>query len=81
MSSQTALRTAFALSLAGTCFSGVLTYRELFATGALSCPAVGAPGTIFGYPACVYGFVVFLSITIVSGAGLLHRRDRERSHA
>ena len=67
-----ALQIVFALSLAGTLFSGTLSYRELFAAGALSCPSPGAPGTLLGYPACVYGFFMFLIITIVAGAGLFY---------
>jgi hypothetical protein len=65
-----ALQIVFALSLAGTAFSGTLSYRELFQQSAASCPAVGTPGTILGYPACVYGFVMFALLAIVSGVGL-----------
>ena len=65
-----ALQIVFAISLAGTGFSGTLTYRELFEKSAASCPAVGTPGTIMGYPACVYGFVMFLLLAVVSGVGL-----------
>jgi len=65
-----ALQVAFLLSFGGTLFSGVLTYRELFSDTALACPAPGAPGTVLGYPACVYGFFVFLALTIVTALGL-----------
>jgi len=65
-----ALLIVFMLGLAGTAFSGVLTYRDLFGATALACPSPGAPGTIFGYPACVYGFFMFVAITVVSGLGL-----------
>jgi len=65
-----ALLVAFLLSLAGTLFSGTLVYRELLGNSALACPAPGAPGTVFGYPACVYGFFVFLALTVVTGLGL-----------
>jgi len=78
---QSALRIVFALSMAGVVFSGVLTYRELFGTGALSCPAPGAPGTIFGYPACVYGFVMFVAIAVISGFGLMRTDAVEARHA
>lgn len=54
----------------GLIFSGVLTYHELFGTAAATCPAPGAPGTVFGYPACVYGFFMYLAITMVAIAGL-----------
>lgn len=65
-----ALQIAFALSLCGTAFSGVLTYRELFTATASSCPAPGPAGTILGYPACVYGFLMFLAIAVTTGLGL-----------
>jgi uncharacterized membrane protein len=65
-----ALQIVFTLSVLGTAFSGTLSYRELFGTGALSCPSPGAPGTLLGYPACVYGFFMFLIITVIAGAGL-----------
>ena len=74
-----ALRAILGLSLFGTAFSGVLTYRELFGEAALSCPAPGAPGTVFGYPACVYGFFMYVTIAIVSFAGL--RRSRFNASA
>lgn len=65
-----ALQIVFGLSVAGTLFSGTLSYRELIGAAAMACPSPGAPGTIFGYPACVYGFFMFLVITVVAGAGL-----------
>jgi len=65
-----ALQLSFLLSLAGTLFSGTLSYRELFGASALACPAPGAPGTLLGYPACVYGFFMFLALTVVTGLGL-----------
>ena len=72
-----ALWTVFILALAGTTFSGTLTYRELFGTTALSCPTPGAAGTLLGYPACVYGFVMFVAITVVSWLGLRVGRAEE----
>ena len=74
-----ALQLSFLLSLSGTLFSGVLTYRELFGLSALACPAPGAPGTVFGYPACVYGFFVFLALTVVTGLGLRAGRTEHGS--
>jgi uncharacterized membrane protein len=63
----------FVFSLAGVAFSGVLSYREL--TGAAAgCQIVGAPGTIFGLPACVYGLAVFTLLAVLSGFGLLRTR-------
>ena len=65
-----ALKIVLGLAAFGATFSGVLAYREVFGHTALACPAPGAPGTVFGYPACVYGFVMFLLITIVAAVGL-----------
>lgn len=64
-----ALQVILVLALAGLVFSGTLTYLEVFA-GAAKCPSPGAPGTILGYPACVYGFFMYLAITITTIAGL-----------
>lgn len=70
MTAKGALRTVLGVALAGVAFSGYLSVRELAGRGA-TCPAVGAPGTILGYPACVYGFFVFLLIAFVAVAGLV----------
>jgi hypothetical protein len=65
-----ALQFVCALSLLGTLFSGTLSYKELFGSGGLTCPSPGAPGTLLGYPACVYGFFMFLLLFTISAAGL-----------
>lgn len=65
------------VSAAGLAFSGVLTYRELFGHSAAVCPSPGAPGTVLGYPACVYGFFMYLVVTAVAVVGLATgRRSR-----
>ena len=74
MTMRTALRIIFVVSLAGLGFSGTLTCQELWGTGAATCPAPGAPGTLFGYPACVYGFFMYLLI-----AGLAYFGMRAKS--
>jgi len=68
------LQWVFGISLFGTLFSGTLTYKELFGASALSCPSPGAPGTVFGYPACVYGFATYVILTMISGLGLFSNR-------
>ena len=68
-----ALQIILVLSLAGLAFSGTLTYREVFAAAA-TCPSPGAPGTILGYPACVYGFFMYLAIVVTAIAGLVAGR-------
>lgn len=60
----------FGISMVGAAFSGTLAYREL--SGRLvSCPAVGAPGTIFGVPACVFGLLMFAFLALMSGLALI----------
>ena len=73
-----ALQIILVLSLAGLVFSGTLTYREVFGAAA-RCPSPGAPGTILGYPACVYGFFMYLAIVVTAIAGLVAgvRADRK----
>lgn len=70
-----ALQIILAVGVFGLLFSGVLTYRELFVHTAEACPAPGAPGTVFGYPACVYGFFMYLAITMIAIAGLWSRSE------
>lgn len=76
MFERTALKIVFGLSLLGTAFSGTLSYLELFCNVASSCPAIAPAGTpLLGYPACVYGFGMFVILTLVSGYGLWGKRN------
>lgn len=70
MTMRRALQIILAIGLFGLIFSGFLSYRELFIVGAGKCPAPGAPGTVLGYPACIYGFFMYLAVTAVAFAGL-----------
>ena len=70
MTPRLALQILLGIGLFGAAFSGILTYQELFGSSAVSCPAPGAPGTVFGYPACVYGFFMYLAVVVVSVLGL-----------
>lgn len=78
-----ALQLILGLSVFATVFSGTLTWRELFGATAMSCPAPGAPGTVFGLPACVYGFFMFVAVDMLAAAGLRgiraehHREQRD----
>lgn len=76
MTARRALQAVLAISLFGVAFSGFLSYQELFGAGAASCPAPGAPGTVFGYPACVYGFFMYLVLAFFAVAGLDVERRR-----
>jgi uncharacterized membrane protein len=72
-----ALKIILAVALFGTAFSGFLTYQELFGASPMSCPAPGAPGTVFGYPACVYGFFMYIAISTIAALGLRGATRRE----
>jgi uncharacterized membrane protein len=72
---QRALQAILIVAVIGLVFSGVLTYRELFGSGAVGrCPSPGAPGTVFGYPACVYGFFMYVIISVLAVLGLRAKR-------
>ena len=64
----------FVISLSGVTFSATLSYLELRGAVA-SCPAVGASGTIFGLPACVYGLGMYTILAALSGFALFHSRS------
>lgn len=67
------------VSVFGVAFSASLTYQELFSAQAATCPAPGAPGSVFGDPACVYGFFMYPLIAGAVAVGLL-RGLRPPSH-
>jgi hypothetical protein len=55
----------------------------VFAGTAAACPSPGAPGTVLGYPACVYGLfmyvaIAYVAIAVISGAALW--KARRTSH-
>ena len=70
-----ALQIILGISLFGAVFSGVLSYRELYGAPAVACPSPGAPGTVFGYPACVYGFFMYLLVAGTAIWGLRSERQ------
>jgi len=61
-----ALITVMLISIAGMLFSGYLSYGELVRK---SC-ALGGCSSLFGVPACVLGFLMYLAIFLVSYFGL-----------
>lgn len=71
MPARTSLRLVLLISLMGVAFSGVLSWREL-APGQAGggCTLGGAPGTILGYPTCVYGLVLFSALAVIAALGL-----------
>lgn len=71
MSMRRALQVILAIAALGLGFSGFLSYQELFAaTPAPACPSVGPAGTVLGYPACVYGFFMYLAVSVIAALGL-----------
>ncbi len=70
MSARKALQVILLVSLMGVSFSGVLTWMELTRPGTQGCTLGGAPGTILGAPACVYGLVMYLILAVTAGLGL-----------
>ncbi|NYZ75247.1 hypothetical protein H0O03_03225 [Candidatus Micrarchaeota archaeon] len=71
MNAKTALKAILALSIAGMLFSGYLSYSELFA-GAC---AVGGCSNVGSVPACVYGFVMYLVVFVLSLLGLMEKKE------
>lgn len=72
MSQKLALKIILVVALSGLMFSGYLSYQELFLGNCqnpiVSCGVNQKP--ILGYPACVYGFFMYLVVTLTSFWGL-----------
>jgi uncharacterized membrane protein len=69
MKKEIALKTILIISIVGILFSGYLSYTELFAG---KC-AIGGCSYVGSIPACVYGFVMYLVVFIISLLGLKKR--------
>ncbi len=65
------LKIILVFSVFGMLFSGYLSYGELFGTCELGCSAAGR---IFGFPACVYGLVMY---TIITALVLLALKEKK----
>ena len=74
MKSKTSLKVILIIAIAGLCFSGYLSYTELFAgfCGASSL-GLGACTNVASIPACVYGFFMYLIILIFVILGLKNK--------
>jgi len=71
MNKQIALKSVFWISLAGMLFSGYLSYTEIFQQ---FCAVGGSCSTkILTLPSCVYGFVMYLVVFLISIFGLRSR--------
>lgn len=72
MSQKIALQTILYIAIAGVLFSGYLSYQELF-LGSCSATFVRCGNVrIADLPACVYGFVMYAVVIIISSIGLAH---------
>ncbi len=69
MKKQTSLIIILVISIAGLLFSGYLSYSELFMK---SCP-IGGCSNLLGFPVCVYGFIMYLLVFIISIIGIKSR--------
>lgn len=64
LSALNGLKIIAVLAAAGVLFSGYLSYNELWG-GAAACGVPGG-GLIFGLPACVYGFAMYILVLAVA---------------
>jgi len=67
---QLALQVILVISIAGMLFSGYLSYYELFGE---ACP-LGGCQALFGLPVCVYGFVMYLAVFVISLLGIKSKK-------
>jgi uncharacterized membrane protein len=79
MRSRHALQIILAIGLFGVAFSGALSYQEVFGHATAVCPSPGRPGTVLGYPACIYGFFMYLLVASTALWGLTGARARRDS--
>lgn len=71
MKPKNALKTILIISLLGMIFSGYLSYSEIFTK---SCALSGGCTSVSGIPACIYGFVMYLVVFIISLLGLKNKQ-------
>jgi len=69
MKSETALKTILVISIVGILFSGYLSYSELLKGFC----ALGTCSNVWGIPACVYGFIMYLVVFVIALLGLKGR--------
>ena len=70
MKKETSLKAIMGISIAGMLFSGYLSYGELLRS---VCP-IGGCSEMLGIPVCVYGFVMYLAVLIISLLGIRSRK-------
>ena len=65
----------FILAIAGVLFSGYLTFSDLILG---YCPLTESCPYLFGWPVCIYGFVMFSALLILSGLCLIGKCPEKR---
>jgi hypothetical protein len=71
LTAKRALQIILTIGIAGAAFSGYLTYRDVMIEASeQACTPLGAPGTILGYPSCVYGLSMYVLIVIAASIAL-----------
>jgi uncharacterized membrane protein len=68
MQKQTALQAILVISLIGVLFSGYLSYTEIFQKACAL--GTGTCSNVFMIPSCVYGFIMYFVVLIISVMGL-----------
>ncbi|OGK14811.1 hypothetical protein A3C98_00260 [Candidatus Roizmanbacteria bacterium RIFCSPHIGHO2_02_FULL_37_15] len=77
MTAKKALKLVFIFSIAGVLFSGYLSYMELWGSGCNnSFVQCGSDFSLFNLPACVYGFFMYLTISVISLLGLQEKQKK-----
>ena len=71
MTKELSLKIILCIAIAGMLFSGYLSYGELFAK---VCPIGGGCTSVASIPACVYGFIMYLIVFIISLLGLKSKK-------
>jgi len=78
MKKQLALKIIFLISVAGLLFSGYLSYTELFTSSPALCSVQSScqacSQKIATVPVCVYGFIMYLAVFILSFLGLKSKK-------
>jgi len=75
MKKDLALKIILIISIAGMLFSGYLSYTEIFAGFCGSQKlGMGSCTNVFQIPACVYGFVMYLIVFIITILGIKSKK-------
>ena len=76
MKSKTALVWIRFIAILGLLFSGYLSYYELFGGECIAISlGMGQCVDVQGIPACVYGFVMYLIVFLISWSGLRSKEN------